>query len=334
LDQREFLNLIKKYKKSGCSPREKELLETYLESFQNNQREWIESEMGNQKLIEEKIYPAIMKKIAKGKSNFVSKIFFSPLLLKRAASIVLFLILVTGILYISGIIKQSDSIVWNEKVTSSGEKFVLVLSEGTKVTLNADTKLRYPENFNHTNREVYLQGEAYFEVSHNPKRPFIVRSGNILTTVLGTKFNVSAFSNEKNISISLLEGKVKISKNKQFQVEEIAVLKPKQQLLYDKENNISSFEQFDSLEAVGWKDNIYKFANKPLGEVLSQLERAFGVKFSLADKSFLTQKITIKFEKNSLQTVIDVIKNLTGLNYKIVKEKSIIKEVLFFKNNN
>ena len=72
--------------------------------------------------------------------------------------------------------------------------------------------------------------------------------------------------------------------------------------------------------------------NEPLGKVLPRLERAFGVKFRLTDQSVLAQKITIKFEKNSLQTVIDVIKSLTGLDYKILKENNNIKEILFFRN--
>jgi len=89
---------------------------------------------------------------------------------------------------------------------------------------------------------------------------------------------------------------------------------------------------FDSLEVVGWKDSVYKFVNEPLGKVLTQLERAFGVRFRLTNKSVLAQKITIKFERNSLQTVIDVIKSLTGLDYKIFKKNNNIKEILFFKN--
>ncbi len=331
VDKQKFSILIEKYKRGECSPREKELLERYLELFQNNPGEWNENEMGNQRITEEKIYSAIMKNIDKEKSNYFSQIFFSPSLLKRAAVIIFFLILVSGILYVSGIFEQkTGSIVWNEKVTLSGEKSIITLPDGSIVTLNADSKLKYQDKFNNTSREVYLEGEAYFEVHHNITQPFVVHSENISTTVLGTKFDVSAYPEKKNISVSLLEGKVKVSREEKGKINEIAVLKPKEELIYNKENNVSSFEQFDSLEAVGWKDNIYKFENEPLGEVLSQLERAFGVKFKLDDQSVLLQKITIKFEKKSLQTVVDVIKSLTGLDYKILKENNNINEILFF----
>ena len=333
MDIQIFLNLIEKYKKDECSSREKELLEKYLESFQNNSSEWIENEMGDQRIVDEKIYSEIMKNINKEKNNYFTKTLFSPTLLKRAASIVFILIMVSGILYVSGVFeRKANSVVWQEKVTSSGEKYIVTFSDGSIITLNAESKLRYPAQFDIVKREIYLEGEAYFEVHHNIGWPFIVHSENLSTTVLGTKFDVSAYHENKTIVVSLLEGSVKVLRGEKEKTDEIAVLKPKEQLLYNKEKNISSFEQFDSLEVVGWRDNIYKFENDPLSEVLPELERAFDVKFRLNDQSVLAQKITIKFEKKSLQTVVEVIKRLTGLNYKIVKRDNNKKEVLFYRN--
>ena len=333
MDKQKFSILIEKYKRGECSLQEKELLENYLESFQINPGEWIESEMGNQRATGEKIYSQIIKNINEEKKNYFKEVYFSPALLKKAAIIIFFLILVSGVLYVSGLFEQkSVSIVWNESVTPYGEKSTITLSDGSKVILNADSKLKYPEQFNNSIREVYLEGEAYFEAHHNIGKPFIVHSKNLSTTVLGTKFNISAYSENKIIAVSLLEGKVKVSRSEKGKTDDIGILKPKEKLLYNEENNSSSLGVFDSLETVGWKDNIYKFENEPLGEVLSRLERAFDVKFKLDDRSVLKQKITIKFEKKSLQTVVDVVKSLTGLDYKIVKGKNNIKEVLFYKN--
>ena len=330
---RNFSKLIEKYKRGECSPQEKKLLDNYLEAFQDKHAEWNENEMGNQKIIEEKIYSGIMKSINEEKYHYFTRTFFSPSLLKRAASIIFIFILVSGILYLSGIFEQkTSSIVWQERVTTSGEKSTITLSDGSKVTLNADSKLKYPEQFDGTTREVYLEGEGYFVVKHNINQPFVLNTGNLTTTDLGTKFDVSAYPDNKTISVSLLEGKVKVSRNENGKIGRIAILKPKEQLLYDKANNVSSFGVFDSLEVVGWKDSVYKFVNEPLSKVLPRLERAFGVKFRLTDKSVLAQKITIKFERNSLQTVIDVIKSLTGLDYKILKGNNNIEEIQFFRN--
>ena len=331
---RKFSNLIEKYKRGECSPRERQLLENYLESYQNNPGGWNENEMGDQKITEEKIYAKIMKNINKEKSHYAGRIYFSPALLKRAAIIIFFIILGSGILYVSGIFQHiTSSVVWYEKVTHSGEKSTITLSDGSKVTLNADSKLRYPDQFNGAAREVYLEGEGYFAVHHNADKPFIVHTGRLMTTVLGTIFDVSSYPENRTIAVSLLEGKVEVSGSEKGVMNKIIVLKPREKLLYDKVNDASVFGVFDSLDAVGWKDNIYKFENQPLGEVFSQLERAYGVKFELTSQSVLGQKITVKFEKNSLQTVVDVIKSLTGLDYEIVKRNKDIKEVLFFRNN-
>ena len=331
MDIRKFSKLTEKYKKGECSPREKELLENYLESFQNNAGEWNENEMGNQRITEEKIYSGIMKSVKKESTRYFTRAFQSPSLLKRAASIIFFIVLGTGILYISGVFNQKKgTFVWHEKITSPGEKAVLTLSDGSKVVLNADSKLKYSEQFNGKAREIYLEGEAYFAIKHENNKPFIVHTGDLTTTDIGTEFDISAYPDNKTIAVSLLEGKVKISSDKNGRVERIAVLNPKERLVYDKRNNAGTFGNFDSLEIVGWKDNIYKFDNVSLDKVLSGLERAYAVKFRLTDRTVLAQKITVKFEKNSLNTVVDVIKSLTGLDYKIVKGENDMKEVLFF----
>ena len=133
--------------------------------------------------------------------------------------------------------------------------------------------------------------------------------------------------------MSLLEGKVQVTRSEQGTNESIVVLKPQEQLMYDKELDVGSSSLFDSLEVVGWKDNIYKFENAPLDKVLSQLERAFGIKFTITDQKVLAQKITIKFENNSPQTVMDVIKRLTGLEYKIIMSNGKIREVVYFRKS-
>ncbi len=324
--------LIEKYKKGECSPREKELLENYLESFQNNPVEWNEKEMGNQRIIEEKIYSEIMGNISGEKKNNISRTFFSPLLLKQAASIIFLIALASGILYLSGIFRPvTNQVAWQEKITSSGEISELTLPDGSKVILNADSKLKYPRQFNGTKRTVYLEGEAYFEVRHNIDKPFIVHADDLSTTVLGTKFNVSAYPESKTISVSLLEGKVKVSRDENGRSDNLVILKPEEQILYNKLNNKSTLGIFDSIEAIGWKDKTYKFDNETLSQVLPKLERAYGAKFELTDKQFLTQKITVKFEKSSLKTVIEVIKNLTGLDYKNIKATDGANEIIFFK---
>ncbi len=332
MDMTELSTLIEKYRRGELTPQEKEMLDNVLESFQTTHNDWVEDEMGDRRVVEERILSRILSNIEKEKVHNGRLTFFAPSLMKRAAAIAFFFIVSSGILYVSWIYsRRTAPAVWSEAITLLGEKSIILLSDSSQVTLNAGSKLRYPDRFNGTDREVYLDGEGYFVVHHINSQSFVVHTGKLSTTVLGTKFDVSAYPENKTIAVSLLEGRVKVSSNDRGKSDRTVFLQPKEQLVYDKESNVSSSGTFDSLEAIGWKDNVYKFENEPLRAVLPQLERAFGTKLVITDEAVLGQEITITFEDNSRQTVIDVIKNLTGLEYCIVLGKDNKQEVHFLR---
>jgi transmembrane sensor len=257
--------------------------------------------------------------------------FYQPRYLRIAASVAFLFILVTGAFFVVNVLKQkSVAITWNEKKTVMGEKSIITLLDGTKITLNADSKLKYPARFGEELREVSLEGEAYFEVIHDANKPFVVHTGGVSTKDLGTKFNISAFPNEENIVISLEEGKVEVSTNKSSAKKEDVVLSPKQQLVYNRENETNTIEQFDLQKAIGWKDNILVFDNEPLSKVLLPLERYFGVKFEIADQSLANRTIKANFRNESFWTVVKVLEKATGLTYKTTKENNEFKKIVFY----
>jgi len=221
--------------------------------------------------------------------------------------------------------------VFNEKITQPGQKSILTLFDGTKITLNAGSKLRYPTHFGESSREVYLEGEAYFEVVRNTKKPFIVHTGKISTTVLGTKFNVTAYPDMEKIKVSLVEGKVSVSgtnKNKKrFKVN----LVPKQQYVFDMKRKSGKVKEFNILKEIGWKDNTFIFDNDPLDTVLRKLGRAFGVKLEVADKNAKDYKLKANFQNESFWTIIETIKYATELDYVIVSKNNELEKVIFKK---
>jgi transmembrane sensor len=254
-----------------------------------------------------------------------------PLFFKIAASFAVLIILVTGVFSVVNVLKQrSVSMTWNEKKTVMGEKSIVTLLDGTKITLNADSKLKYPVRFGEESREVSLEGEAYFEVTRDAGKPFVVHAGNVSTTDLGTKFNISAFPSEETIIVSLEEGKIEVSTEKSRIKKEDVILSPTQQLVYNKRNETSTIETFDFQKASGWKDNILVFDNEPLLKVLVPLERYFGVKFNIADQSLTNRTIKANFKNESFWTVVKVLEKATGLTYKITKENNELKEVVFY----
>lgn len=347
MNEEKFLELTTKYLSKEASNEEIEKLQNLLKDEECNRlfnfisSKWNSRDMQND-LTEFNIGRGLGKltsKIRRYEPTFEweekkkeRSFIFQSTFLRIAASVAFLLMLATGSLYLIGVLNQKTvSISWNEKTTMMGEKSIVTLLDGTKITLNADSKLKYPAHFGEDSREVYLKGEAYFNIMDDPSKPFVVHTGNLSTTVLGTKFNVSAFPDEKNIAISLVEGSVKISKEVSGTVENIVILQPEQQLLYNKEKMISTVEQFDIQETVGWKENVLIFRKEPFKNVLIKLERVYGIKFELTDKSFGNRKIMANFQNESVWTISETLKKLTGLQYKTIKENNETKRIVFFK---
>jgi ferric-dicitrate binding protein FerR (iron transport regulator) len=264
--------------------------------------------------------------------NGLHKIVTSGYLLKIAASFISILALSISILYISGIFStNSNQIVWNERKTVSGEKSIVNFSDGTKITLNGNSKLKYLAKPFNNRREVYLEGEAFFEVNHDSSRQFVVNCNNISTTDIGTKFNISAYSNEKEIKVSLVAGQVNISEYETDHIKKETMLQPKQQYLYNTINKTYNIKEFDVEEIIGWKDNYLKFNNETLTNVFARLERAYGVKFELAPGVSGNYLITTNFQNTSLMTITEAIKKFTGFNYTTIKENDQTKKIIFEK---
>ena len=168
---------------------------------------------------------------------------------------------------------KEDANSFNTLSTPTGGQYNIVLADGTKVYLNAVSSIKYPTQFNGNQRVVELDGEAYFEVTKNKNKPFIVKSGDQDIEVLGTHFNVHAYTNESVIKTTLLEGSVAVSYKNQKEV-----LKPGQQSNVSEKFNKIGIKQVDTEAAIAWKNGRFKFDNADLKTVMRQLERWYGIK--------------------------------------------------------
>ena len=256
--------------------------------------------------------------------NSNSSFFFQPMFYRVAASISFLILLSSVILYFSGVFNKE--ILLNEKVTEMGQKTILTLFDGTKITLNGGSKLIYPSNFGETTRDVYLEGQGYFEVMHNDQKLFIVHTGEVSTRVLGTKFDVKAFPGEDEISVSLVDGKVSVLRG-----DETSFLSPGEQLAYNKRSGNESISSFDYLQVIGWKDNVMIFNNKEIIKVFTELERTFGVKFELENVEFASMKIKANFKNDSFWTIVKVLQKTTGLAYRTDSSKGELEKIIFYK---
>lgn len=160
-----------------------------------------------------------------------------------------------------------------------GGEYLLVLSDGTKVWLNADSELKYPVVFGKKRREVTIVGEAYLEVVRDTARPFVVRTAMGSVEVLGTKFNVQAYRGEQRLVTTLVEGAVAC---RQFKGDRSVVLKPDQQVVIDA-TGIGEVRTVKTGIYTGWKNGMFVFENERLEDILNQLSRWYDIEVFYSD---------------------------------------------------
>ena len=165
------------------------------------------------------------------------------------------------------ILKQE--IVYNTIVVPRGGEYKLELADGTLVWLNSDSELRYPVKFAGSQRDVWLKGEGYFEVSKNPEKPFRVVVDDMIVKVLGTSFNINAYKDRGNILTTLVSGKVDIQ---DMSGKSLVVMSPNQQVDF-RHGKISSVQEVDITRFVSWIDGKFYFNDMTLENIMSQLQR-------------------------------------------------------------
>ena len=201
-----------------------------------------------------------------------------------------------------------ESIVYNEiHVQKGGRANTVILSDGTKVVLNAATTLKYPASFNGKNRQVYLDGEAYFEVTKNEEKPFVVKLNKQDITVLGTTFNVQAYSNELYSEITLLSGQILLEAfNEKGESMSRMYLKPDQKALSDNKMGSVSLQDVNASLSNAWINGEYKFKDASLSSIVKRLENYYNVKIYLDDKRLEQIKYTGTFSLD--QDILDVLR--------------------------
>jgi len=209
-----------------------------------------------------------------------------------------------------------------EYYVPDGQTEHLKLSDGTVITANGGTYLLYPREFRPDRgiRNVYLQGEAHFAVTHDSERPFIVNIGKLKVKVLGTHFNVKAYTNDENIVTTLEEGKVKV-----YDSHSEAILLPGEQASYDRQNGRIVKNYVDTEKYNGWIKGSLNFEQQTLEDILFTLEHKYNVRFRISPSVDLSHRYTMNFSPQETVTdVMDVISELSK-DLKYSRQGKVIK---------
>lgn len=253
---------------------------------------------------------------------------------KYAAVLLIAILLGFSISEIRYRLASSDSnIKYHEFYSPKGQISEFLLTDGTRIWLNSDTRVKIPSDFSPKNRKLQLIGEAFFEVKKDKAHPFLVKTNDIFVKVYGTSFNISSYVSDNFIEATLTEGKIGI---KSISGKKIAVLAPGQQLIYEKSTGESITLNVDTSPYENWRDGKMIFKDRSLEYIAGKLSRWYSVDIEFKDTDIKNIRFTGTILKNKpLSQVLDVItlSAPVGFSIKINHDKNNQVQLYSLKNN-
>ena len=222
---------------------------------------------------------------------------------------------------VGAIDQEPETLVYNTLYVPYGKKFLVVLSDSTKIHLNSGSSLTYPVIFpNKGPRNVMLRGEGYFEVESESLRPFYVNTKFLAAEVLGTEFNVSAYEDDQQTRIVLVEGSLNVNKGNSGKVETVQ-LKPRQMASYSYRENVLTSKNVDISGHVAWKDGVLLFKNEDFYQITKKLERHFNINIDIDEDTIGKERYTGRFETETIEEVLNAFQRIKKFDYAVNNDK-------------
>jgi ferric-dicitrate binding protein FerR (iron transport regulator) len=213
-----------------------------------------------------------------------------------------------------------------EIVTSKGQRADLTLSDGTRVQLNADSRLTLPDVFRADKREVFLEGEAFFDVTKNPDKPFLIHTKSALVRILGTSLGIRSYPEDVTVRVVVKEGRVALTHGDGSAQEE-AILSPGEMGSLDLANyNITTKKVEDMDLLLSWTEGYLKFKDTKMTEVALQLERKYDIEVILGSERIREMRLTANLSSRSIRNVLDVVAASLGIEYEMDQQNVIFRE--------
>ena len=325
-----------KYCKGNFTKEEQQFLISYYNLFQNEPdgADILTIEEKNE--IKNEIKERIWNNISKDEQPYQNIRFINRRFIKMTVAAALFTGFIISLFFLfdrksekrvpPGLAQHIDKALKKQEGVDLGvqhkENRVLFLPDGSTVTLSPGSKLNYPSSFDGMKkREVFLYGQAFFDIKHNVFRPFIVHTGRLETLVLGTAFNIKAIPDDPDVIVTVKRGKVKVSD----QNKTLAVITPNQQITYNLKKISSTVEVLNNDSYLDWKEQDLLLDNLTLAEAARLLEERYRVKIVINEPSLGSQRFTTTFKKNeSFEQVLKSICVFNGVVYKYNKEKTSV----------
>jgi len=205
----------------------------------------------------------------------------------------------------------------NKSLTTQDTTIEKVLADGSDIILNKNSKLLYPKKFKANTREVELKGEAFFEIKHNEKQPFIIHAGDANVKVLGTSFNVKAYPNSKKVEVYVRSGIVKLYSDNNTNITPL-VLKAGEKGIFDESANQINKVKTTNPDELFWASKTLIFKNTELLQVIEVLEKCYNVKITIQNQNVNTCKLNVIFKNETIDYILKII--ATSLDLEVTKK--------------
>lgn len=308
--------LLNKYIAGDATPEEKEEVARWLDTDKKNMKEFL----ALRKLYDISIWQQEFAPVAKDKLSLGNKRWTLRSASFELAKVAAIFILAFTIVYSFLINEDNDSAKMQTIFVPPGQRAELTLTDGTKVWLNAKTTFTFPDKFTANNRRVTLDGEGYFDVTKNPEKPFIVNTERYDIKVLGTEFNVTAYSGSSVFETSLLKGAVEVfSPAKETKVS----LEPHMRTY--EENGILKKDTIEHENYFLWKEGLICFYDEPVDKMIEKLQLYYDVKIDVQNKTLLNNRYSGKFRtKDGVEHVLKVLQLNNKFSYEKDNDRNLI----------
>ena len=323
MTKEEFKALLDRYVKGECSTAEQQYFDDFYKAFQKDDSYWKDWELTDRDRIKIALYQSLTNAMDESETpgeevETAPRRSYARTWLNIAASVII-LVAVGWLLYTSR--TRKEEVKYITHTTGRGQQAVITLQDGSVVKLNNSSAISFPEKFTEGKREITLQGEAFFEVKRDPAKPFVVKTGDLTTAVLGTSFNICAYQH-KPIEVTVKTGRVLVA-NARKQTDRLE-LHPNQQIYFDSEKAIWEKRDVSLERYLAWTDKIIYLDNTKIAELTDILEKWYDVTITLDNKALGNCTVSGKYKSDRLTNILEGLKIMHGIEYRFVNEREIV----------
>lgn len=321
MDRNTIEALLDRYLEGKTSQEENEMVENWLEQSNNPHSEWkhLNQSRKNQWLAE--VLGEIQNSIQATKSERV--VILQRNYLWRRIAAVAAVLAICFTLYLEwpafqSLVRPTQLIALSVPLNQQKQ---ITLADGSKVWINSNSQLEYPKEFNGKTREVYLSGQAYFDIKHDAGKPFIIHTGKVVTTVLGTAFDIKEDKTSHTIVVTVTRGKVSVANGDK----QLGILTPNQQISYNLLNSKSIQTNVDAKQAIAWQKADLHFEDVTFADAALELEERFNVKINFKNDKTKDCRFTgTALEGDKLDKILKVICAFNNATYQTKSDGSIL----------